>query len=321
MTNQNNTWTVYIHTCNVNQKSYVGITSKPPNIRWKNGEGYKTQVFYRAIQKYGWDNFTHKIIATNLTEQEAKQMEIMLIDKLKTLITQNGYNVSTGGEGFNGIKEKSLEAARIKNSKPVCQYTLDCELVGTYFNAEEAHQKTGINRKSINSCCNGNTKTAGGYIWVFYTNRQELLDNKEEIIDDIQTNKNKENLGKTVYQFDRQFNYIAKYPSIHDAAKAVNAKHNNISKVCRGELKSSHGYIWRFEDDIDDTSFSSINFNRQGKTVLQFDMNGNFIKEYKSCAEAAKENNLQRCGISKNCNHRTKYSGGYIWKFKDEANK
>ena len=74
MTNQNNTWTVYIHTCNVNQKSYVGITSKPPNIRWKNGEGYKTQVFYRAIQKYGWDNFTHKIIATNLTEQEAKQV-------------------------------------------------------------------------------------------------------------------------------------------------------------------------------------------------------------------------------------------------------
>ena len=83
MTNQNNTWTVYIHTCNVNQKSYVGITSKPPNIRWKNGEGYKTQVFYRAIQKYGWDNFTHKIIATNLTEQEAKQVLESMLNQME----------------------------------------------------------------------------------------------------------------------------------------------------------------------------------------------------------------------------------------------
>jgi len=318
MANQNNNWTVYIHTCKVNQKSYVGITSKPPNIRWKNGEGYKTQIFYRAIQKYGWDNFIHKIIATNLTEQAAKQMEILLIDRLKTLITQNGYNVSTGGGGFNGIKEKANKAARAKKSKPVCQYTLNFELVDIYFNANEAHQKTGIDRKSINSCCNGKLKTAGGYIWVFNSNRQVFLDNKEAIIDNIQTDKNKDNFGKTVYQFDRQFNFISKYLSIHDAAKAVNARHCNISKACRGELKTSHGYIWRFENDIDDMSFSSTNLNKQGKPVLQFDMNGNFIKEYKSCAEAANENNLQRCGISKNCNHKTKYSGGYIWKFKDE---
>lgn len=318
MINQNNNWTVYIHICKINKKSYVGITSKPPCVRWKNGEGYKTQAFYRAIQKYGWDNFIHKIIATNLTEQEAKQMEILLIDKMKTLITQNGYNVSLGGDGFNGIKEKSNKAARVKKSKSVCQYTLDFELVGTYFNAEEAHQKTGINRKSINSCCNGKLKTAGGYIWVFDTNKQELFDNKESIINNIKTDKNKENLGKTVYQFDKQFNFIAKYPSIHDAAKAINAKHNNISKACRGESKTSHGYIWRFENDIEDMSFLSINYNKKGKSVLQFDMSGNFIKEYKSCAEAANENNLKRCGISKNCNHRTKYSGGYIWKFKDE---
>lgn len=29
MINQNNNWTVYIHTCKINKKSYVGITSKP----------------------------------------------------------------------------------------------------------------------------------------------------------------------------------------------------------------------------------------------------------------------------------------------------
>src|SRR5699024_6490741 len=57
--------------------------------------------FYRAIQKYGWNGFIHEIIASNLTESEAKNFEIILIDKLDTI--QNGYNVSKGGDTGNGV--------------------------------------------------------------------------------------------------------------------------------------------------------------------------------------------------------------------------
>lgn len=56
-------------------KYYVGITSRHPKIRWMNGLGYKTQMFYRAIEKYGWDNIEHKIIASNLNQTEAEELE------------------------------------------------------------------------------------------------------------------------------------------------------------------------------------------------------------------------------------------------------
>ena len=40
MTSPKNNWSVYIHTCKINQKSYVGITSKKPEHRWNYGNGY-----------------------------------------------------------------------------------------------------------------------------------------------------------------------------------------------------------------------------------------------------------------------------------------
>lgn len=50
---------VYIHTNKINQKKYVGITSKTPERRWGiNGCNYKDcPAFWNAIQKYGWEEF------------------------------------------------------------------------------------------------------------------------------------------------------------------------------------------------------------------------------------------------------------------------
>lgn len=107
----NGQYKVYIHTNKTNNKKYVGITKRNPLNRWKNGAGYKGQPkFYRAICKYGWNGFIHEIIASNLTENEAKNFEILLIDKLDTI--SNGYNVSKGGDTGNNVS--MTEEERIK---------------------------------------------------------------------------------------------------------------------------------------------------------------------------------------------------------------
>lgn len=53
---------VYRHT-SPSGKVYIGITSRQPEQRWLNGNGYKdSPKFYNAIKKYGWDNFNHEIL-------------------------------------------------------------------------------------------------------------------------------------------------------------------------------------------------------------------------------------------------------------------
>lgn len=92
---KNNKWCVYKHT-SPSGGIYIGITKQNPIVRWNNGFGYKRNPhFYNAIQKYGWNNFQHEIIFSNLTQEEAENCEKIFIAKYK-----NGgkcYNILDGG--------------------------------------------------------------------------------------------------------------------------------------------------------------------------------------------------------------------------------
>lgn len=106
---QERIWTVYVHIVpkeirsspdrnDYFDKYYVGITSKSTKRRWgKDGNGYKNQIFWHAIEKYGWNNIQHEIIAEHLTEDEACEMEDKLIVLLKSYKGGHGYNRERGG--------------------------------------------------------------------------------------------------------------------------------------------------------------------------------------------------------------------------------
>lgn len=92
-------YTVYMHTT-PNRKRYVGLTKNTVKKRWHSGgRGYEKQErFWRAIQKYGWDNIDHDVIASGLTFEEACELEKTLINVFRTNDRRYGYNVSEGGE-------------------------------------------------------------------------------------------------------------------------------------------------------------------------------------------------------------------------------
>lgn len=99
-------YTIYIHKNKINGKIYVGQTSQKPEKRWENGNGYKTSSrFYNAIQKYGWNNFEHIILFTNLTLEEANEKEAMLIELFQSHNDEFGYNIQTGGHNFSHSEE------------------------------------------------------------------------------------------------------------------------------------------------------------------------------------------------------------------------
>lgn len=123
------TWCVYMHVNKVNSKKYIGITSNKPEYRWgENGKRYikkNHKVFAAAIKKYTWDGFEHIIISDNLTELEAKNMEIELIALYKTNCCRYdnpayGYNMTDGGEGTSGYRHTEEEKNKISQASKLC---------------------------------------------------------------------------------------------------------------------------------------------------------------------------------------------------------
>jgi hypothetical protein len=100
---------VYKHECSLCKSTngiYIGITCRNPNARWQNGYGYlaknddgsyKQPAMANAITLHGWENFTHEILLEGLTETEAKQKEIELIDYYDSY--EHGLNCTRGGDG------------------------------------------------------------------------------------------------------------------------------------------------------------------------------------------------------------------------------
>lgn len=125
-----NNFTVYIHRL-PNDKVYIGITQKKLYSRWGvNGQGYKTQqLFWRAIQKYGWDNIEHIIVAENLSHDEACKMEIELIAKYQSNNPKYGYNISNGGDLVQlGLKRTPEQIQHISDGHkglPLTQSQID----------------------------------------------------------------------------------------------------------------------------------------------------------------------------------------------------
>lgn len=146
---------VYKHT-SPKGKVYIGITSQNPIRRWNSGYGYKNNThFWSAIKKYGWDNFKHEILFTNLTKEKACTKEISLIAHYKSNNPDYGYNLSSGGEAGSGVHEAHY--------KPV----LCIETGIIYKSIEDAREKLNMKSYHISSCCNGKRHTSGGFHWEY----------------------------------------------------------------------------------------------------------------------------------------------------------
>ena len=122
---------VYIHTCKANGKRYVGCTTQArPELRWQRGRGYQyNDHFYKAILKYGWDNFEHEVFEVE-SEEEMYRKEVELISFYHSNDPEYGYNHSSGGEkGALGCirseeyRKKLSESHKGKSRKPFSEET------------------------------------------------------------------------------------------------------------------------------------------------------------------------------------------------------
>lgn len=71
------------------------------------------------------------------------------------------------------------------------------------------------------------------------------------------------------------------------------------------------------KESIEKTRIKQLNNPLKSKTILQYDLDGNFITEYISAHYAQRMLNIKASNICECCNKKRKTAGGYIWKFKE----
>ena len=106
--------------------------------------------------------------------------------------------------------------------------------------------------------------------------------------------------------------------------KEVNHKDENKTNNHAENLEwCTRKYNVNYGERSKKAGHSNLN-NNQSKRILQYDKNGNFIKEYPSINEAArqlgKESVHGATNISMCARGITKTAYGYIWKFADDIN-
>lgn len=172
---------VYVHIC-PNGKRYYGSTKLDIDRRWRNGYGYKTQkYFWEDINKYGWNNIEHIIVAKGLTKEEAKWLEIELMRVWDTTNPDKGYNRIFGDATTKGkinsedtkkkmsrqpskdTRKRISEANKGKNN-PVAKSVICLTTKRIFYTIKEGATCYEISRSSnIISCCKGKRKSAGKY--------------------------------------------------------------------------------------------------------------------------------------------------------------
>lgn len=176
---------IYKITNKINEKCYVGQTSKFYKIRWQEHKriAFKKEhakynyPLYKAFRKYGVDNFEFEIIE-KCNIHILNQKEIYWISYFNSY--NNGYNQDLGGGGKRILE---LDEDEIKND----------------------YLKLGV----INKVANKHQCSS-------YTIRNILHKNKIEIKSAAQHSKDKAFL---IYQLDEEYNTIKIHKSLTDAGK------------------------------------------------------------------------------------------------------
>jgi group I intron endonuclease len=104
----------YLITNKINNKGYVGITTRSLSRRWYEHRFVANscgQLLAKAINKYGEQAFEIMPIASAKTLENLKEIEKDLIVQFQTKVPF-GYNLTDGGDGVFGFKQSEEQKKR-----------------------------------------------------------------------------------------------------------------------------------------------------------------------------------------------------------------
>lgn len=113
--------------------------------------------------------------------------------------------------------------------------------------------------------------------------------------------------------------YIKRYDSAMDAE--IDGFHNaDVLLNCKGKRRQTKGYMFMFEDEYESNGAKAYRKPKPNgmRSIIQCDMEGNFIQKFKSLQEAARITGTNRTTISGVLSNTYKSANGYIFVYEED---
>lgn len=147
-----------------------------------------------------------------------------------------GIYYSSGGYRWS-IRENLIERLKKTPNRKIYMFSKIGEFLKQYDSVKEASLELGVSPTSIIEAASANNRlrTCCGYVWS-YTK-------------DIPTEKINPSKLKRVSKYSLSGTFIKEYPSIVSASKDNYIDKSLITKCCKGKIKSSGNYIWKYSEN------------------------------------------------------------------------
>jgi hypothetical protein len=187
---------------------------------------------------------------------------------------------------------------------------------------EDASNKTGIKKTIIHSICNKKQKKSGNYTFLYKEEYENLLNLNtfdgyiKKLLKPQETTKR-----KPCVQISLDGNILNEYESTRKAAKTLGLDKESVRKCCLGKYETAGGFIWMYKDELDKKPIPKnvILGDKRKKPITQYDLNGNFIREWESVSQVKKDLNFLSSNVHAVCVGNQKTAYGFIWKYKGDT--
>ena len=245
---------IYKITNRINGKVYIGQTTRSIAIRWKQHctpSKHCCRLIYRAIQKYGKENFTVEQIDHAHSRDELNSKEQYWIQFYDSMNREKGYNLTSGGDHPVFSDETKVKISRALIGKVVSEETrakLSKAHKGKVLSEETCKKLRELSKGRKHS---EDTKAKircllNGHI-VSYETRVKMSNIRKG------SKQSKETIAKRCEK-TRKPVICVETGEVFDCAKTA-AKQNRLKSVtgismcCRDVNKTSGGKHWRYYNE------------------------------------------------------------------------
>lgn len=211
----------------INNKSYIGQSDdldrrKKEHLSNFQSDKLQNIIFYKAIRKYGVENFVFEILHYEEDQNKRTELERFYIDTYNTWAhTNSGYNI-----------QDPINPNRYKRKSVIKVDPISFQILEIIESSREAAKKAGVSTAMMSYACLGRGNHFSSDFYWFY------LDNYDE---DWRPNLT----TKPVQQLDQNQKVLKTFVSVSDAGRFVKRGTSDISRACKNHCTCA-GYYWQY---------------------------------------------------------------------------